>query len=223
MEHLRHGRRAQLADRRGARDRAVRAPGGRAAGSSRTSCSTSGRTWPRRPTSQARHPVPTVEPRHIEKLERLIDELNEVVGPLDQLPAAGRLAGRGPAPRRADGLPPGRARGDRARPRRGRSADRPPLPQPAVGRAVRHGPLREPRARRRRAALEARGLMSVLLEGQALVRRIAGEPTTPSPPEPHLSRHERREAGRERHHKTGEPAWEAQRPRRPGWRRCDEP
>jgi cob(I)alamin adenosyltransferase len=32
--------------------------------------------------SQARHPVPTVEDRHIEKLERLIDELNEVVGPL---------------------------------------------------------------------------------------------------------------------------------------------
>lgn len=33
-------------------------------------------------TSQARHPVPTVEPRHIEKLEHLIDELNDVVGPL---------------------------------------------------------------------------------------------------------------------------------------------
>ena len=33
-------------------------------------------------TSQARHPVPTVEARHIEKLERLIDEFNEVVGPL---------------------------------------------------------------------------------------------------------------------------------------------
>jgi len=32
--------------------------------------------------SQARHPVPTVEPRHIEQLERVIDELNEVVGPL---------------------------------------------------------------------------------------------------------------------------------------------
>lgn len=32
--------------------------------------------------SQARHPVPTVEMRHIEKLEHLIDELNEVVGPL---------------------------------------------------------------------------------------------------------------------------------------------
>lgn len=33
-------------------------------------------------TSQARHPVPTVQARHIEKLERLIDEFNEVVGPL---------------------------------------------------------------------------------------------------------------------------------------------
>jgi cob(I)alamin adenosyltransferase len=32
--------------------------------------------------SQARHPVPTVEARHIQKLEHLIDELNEVVGPL---------------------------------------------------------------------------------------------------------------------------------------------
>ena len=32
--------------------------------------------------SQARHPVPTVELRHIEKLERLIDEFNDVVGPL---------------------------------------------------------------------------------------------------------------------------------------------
>ena len=33
-------------------------------------------------TSQARHPVPTVQQRHIEALEGLIDELNEVVGPL---------------------------------------------------------------------------------------------------------------------------------------------
>ncbi len=32
--------------------------------------------------SQARHPVPTVEARHIEALERTIDELNAVVGPL---------------------------------------------------------------------------------------------------------------------------------------------
>jgi len=27
--------------------------------------------------------------------------------------------------------------------------------------------------------------------------------------EPHASRHERREAGRARHHETGQPAWEA--------------
>jgi cob(I)alamin adenosyltransferase len=33
-------------------------------------------------TSQVRHPVPTIEARHIERLEALIDELNEVVGPL---------------------------------------------------------------------------------------------------------------------------------------------
>ena len=32
--------------------------------------------------SQVRHAVPTVEPRHIAQLERLIDELNDVVGPL---------------------------------------------------------------------------------------------------------------------------------------------
>jgi hypothetical protein len=35
--------------------------------------------------------------------------------------------------------------------------------------------------------------------------RGAPEPTATE----HASRHERREAGRERHHKTGEPAWEA--------------
>jgi cob(I)alamin adenosyltransferase len=32
--------------------------------------------------SQVRHPVPNVEVRHIERLEALIDELNDVVGPL---------------------------------------------------------------------------------------------------------------------------------------------
>jgi hypothetical protein len=35
---------------------------------------------------------------------------------------------------------------------------------------------------------------------------LTGKPE-PDEPEP-LSRHERREAGRERHHETGEPAWE---------------
>jgi cob(I)alamin adenosyltransferase len=32
--------------------------------------------------TQARHPVPTVQARHVERLEALIDELNAVVGPL---------------------------------------------------------------------------------------------------------------------------------------------
>ena len=31
----------------------------------------------------------------------------------------------------------------------------------------------------------------------------------PREPTSHASRHERREAGRERHHETGEPAWDA--------------
>ena len=44
-------------------------------------------------TSQARHPVPTVEARHIEKLERLIDEFNEVVGPLTNFLLPGGSAG----------------------------------------------------------------------------------------------------------------------------------
>ena len=35
------------------------------------------------------------------------------------------------------------------------------------------------------------------------------EPEEKAHVEPHASRHERREAGRQRHHKTGEPAWEA--------------
>ena len=35
------------------------------------------------------------------------------------------------------------------------------------------------------------------------------EPDTKPHAEPHASRHDRREAGRERHHKTGKPAWDA--------------
>ena len=34
------------------------------------------------------------------------------------------------------------------------------------------------------------------------------EPDATPHAEPHASRHERREAGRQRHHKTGKPAWE---------------
>ena len=43
--------------------------------------------------SQARHPVPTVEARHIEKLEGLIDEFNAVVGPLTNFLLPGGAAG----------------------------------------------------------------------------------------------------------------------------------
>ena len=77
--------------------------------------------------------------------------------------------------------------------------------------------------------MEARNLMSLL---SRIKRAFSGEPTTAPtahdhphghdhdhararasarawhPDEP-ASRHERREAGRERHHETGEPAWRA--------------
>ena len=43
--------------------------------------------------SQARHPVPTVEARHIDHLEALIDELNDVVGPLANFLLPGGSAG----------------------------------------------------------------------------------------------------------------------------------
>jgi cob(I)alamin adenosyltransferase len=44
-------------------------------------------------TSQERHPVPTVQPRHIEHLEMLLDELNEIVGPLTNFLLPGGSAG----------------------------------------------------------------------------------------------------------------------------------
>ena len=43
--------------------------------------------------NQARHPVPTVEARHIQALEGLIDELNDVVGPLANFLLPGGSAG----------------------------------------------------------------------------------------------------------------------------------
>ena len=98
-------------------------------------------------TSQARHPVPTVEPRHVEKLERLIDEFNEIVGPLTNFllpggsPGAAQLHVARTVCRRAE-----REAAD-PRSRRGHRPDRPPLPQPPVRRAVRDGALREPPTR----------------------------------------------------------------------------
>ena len=154
---LRHGRRAEFADRRRARARPERAPTAELAHRSRTSCSTSAPTCAGPSDDEpARHPVPTVEARHIEKLERLIDEFNEVVGPLTNFllpggsPGAAQLHVARTICRRAEreAIDP--------RPRRADRPTRAPLPQPAVGRAVRDGPLREPRARRRRTALAAR-------------------------------------------------------------------
>jgi hypothetical protein len=54
----------------------------------------------------------------------------------------------------------------------------------------------------------ARGLMSVL---SRVKRWFVGSPERDDaePASEPLSRHERREAGRERHHRTGEPAWQA--------------
>ena len=156
--------------------------------SSRTSCSTLGRTWRRRPTSQARHPVPTVETRHIEKLERLIDELNEVVGPLDQLPAAGRIARGRPAARRPDDLPPGGARGD------GLARDEAigPTVLPYLNRlsdALFVMARYENHERRRgRTALEARHLMSPVDRIRGAFSRGAG--TGPRSPRRPASRHD---------------------------------
>ena len=91
--------------------------------------------------SQARHPVPTIEPRHIEQLEALIDELNDVVGPAGQLPAAWRVGrGRSP-PRGADDLSAGRTPGDGAGTRGADRSDGPALPQSPVRRPLRHGSL----------------------------------------------------------------------------------
>ena len=95
-------------------------------------------------TSQARHPVPTVEARHIEKLERLIDELNEVVGPLTNFllpggsPGAAQLHVARTICRRAEREATSLARDEDDR------SDGAPLPQPPVRRALRHGALREP-------------------------------------------------------------------------------
>jgi cob(I)alamin adenosyltransferase len=47
--------------------------------------------WPS--DDERRSRIPTVEPRHVEKLERLIDEFNEVVGPLTNFLLPGGSAG----------------------------------------------------------------------------------------------------------------------------------
>jgi hypothetical protein len=85
--------------------------------------------------------VPQIEARHVARLESLIDELNEIVGPAAELyPARREYQLCQPAPR-ADGLPPCRARCCRAGcSRASRGADD-PLSEPPLRRSVRDGPL----------------------------------------------------------------------------------
>src|SRR4029079_5991868 len=78
--------------------------------------------------------------------------------PTEELRGAVRLAGCRPAARRANDLPSGRTGDDHPVARRDDRGTGPPIPQPTFGRAVRDGALREPRARRRRAALATRSL-----------------------------------------------------------------
>ena len=161
----------------------------------------------RRPRRVTR--VPTVEARHVEKLERLIDEFNEVVGPLANFllpggsPGAAQLHVARTVCRRAE-----RA-GDDARPRRG-DRRRPSSPTSIASR-TRSSSWRATRTTngRRRTALGAWDLMSVLSKVKGTGSSGIAARRADRTAKPHASRHERREAGRERHHKTGEPAWEA--------------
>ena len=121
--NLRHRRRAQLADRRGAGDRPVRATDRRAAAHPERavrprggSCDTGHQ--PGSPSRPDRRAAPRREARTAHRRAQRGGRA------ADELPAAGRRAGRGPAARRADGLPPSRTRGHHARPRRDRSARR---------------------------------------------------------------------------------------------------
>ena len=156
----------------GARDRPVRAPDDRAAADPERAVRPRGRPrdardQPGAPSRPDRRGTPHREARAADRRAQRGRRA------ADQLPAARRLARRRPAPRRADGLPARGAGGHDARARRGDRADRPPLPQPPVGCAVRDGPLREPRARRRPSRCGSRASDVAALEAQELVHRRA--------------------------------------------------
>ena len=98
--------------------------------------------------------LPQIEARHVTALERIIDELNEAVGPLENFILPGGAVRLRPPAARPHDLP---ARGTRRHRALAPRTDRPVrrrLSESAVGRAVRDGPLREQDARRRRAAVE---------------------------------------------------------------------
>ena len=165
-ERLRHGRRAQLADRRRARDRAcTRAADDRARAASRTSCSTSGRTCA----------APADEPgaRAGSRPSSRATSRRSSGSSTSSTRSSGRstnflLPGGSPGAAQLHVARTICRRAEReaidARARRADRRARSSLPQPPVRRAVRDGPLREPRARRRRTAVEARNLMSHAVE-----------------------------------------------------------
>ena len=125
---------------------------------SRTSCSTSARTCASSRKTRASGRSRRSSRATSTRSRPLIDELNEVVGAARQLHPAGRLPGRRTPARRPHHLPPRRARrADAVAPRADRQA-RDAVPESPVRRAVRDGALREPPARRRRAALGREGL-----------------------------------------------------------------
>ncbi len=107
--------------------------------------------------------VPQIEPRHVEALERLIDELNDSVGALENFILPGGVIGAAQLHLARTNLPARRAR--RHRPvadRAGRPA-RHQVSEPPLGRALRHGALREPAAGHAGAALGPQSLKA--LEG----------------------------------------------------------
>ena len=99
-----------------------------------------------------------VEQAMVDRLEALVRRLQRGSAGAEELRAAGRNGGLGRPSRRPHRLPPGRARDARRGPRARRQPARRRLPQPPLRPPV-HPRARSQRARRRRrAALEARGV-----------------------------------------------------------------
>ena len=96
---------------------------------------------------KAKYQIPLIEARHVEHLEAIIDELNPIVGKLDNFILPG-----GPAPR-ADRLPSRGPGSGGPVPRRGGWGIRTGLPEPPLRPVIRHVALRKQRTGRGRAAV----------------------------------------------------------------------